>query len=167
MQAIIVQNLSPTPTHTHKHTHQLVLAFLSLLIKVLIQTQLFFQVVIILCTWDWTRKVTKSPFPCLNKSVQCTNHTIRSWNVISLSERSIQIVEMCNPCTTKQSSFQDSRSGSFSNQLRPSVHSLIFCNKLAFYGSRKVTKPDFRKKNYLGQKWTNRAKQGLKFSSKF
>ena len=33
--------------------------------------------------------------------------------------------------------------------------SLIFCNKLAFNKSRKVTKPDFREKIYLGQKWAN------------
>ena len=31
--------------------------------------------------------------------------------------------------------------------------SLIFCIKLAFSKSKKVTKPDFRKKNYLAQIW--------------
>ena len=33
--------------------------------------------------------------------------------------------------------------------------SLIFCIKLALNKSKKVTKPDFQKKNYLAQMWAN------------
>ena len=64
--------------------------------------------------------------------------------------------------------YWESRSASFWNQLCLSVRlfvcltqnsstshhriSLIFCNKLAFYESRKVTKPDFRKNLFAAKK---------------
>ena len=47
--------------------------------------------------------------------------------------------------------------------------SLIFCIKLAYYESKKVTKPDFRKKNYLAQIWAKWAQicPNLGFSAIF
>ena len=39
---------------------------------------------------------------------------------------------------------------------------LIFCVKLAHYERFKVTKPDFRKKNYLAQKWAIQGQKGAK-----
>ena len=39
----------------------------------------------------------------------------------------------------------------------------FFCIKLAFYKRFKVTKPDFRKNNYLGLKWPKMVNIGPKF----